>query len=99
MIHPKLQDEAFLQDVAQARSLVSGRDQVLAVTPSLQPAWLAQLHQLNRGRRGQAGVLGALEVLSSRFGVWVPMSPPPRARRARLLYARRRARTMSPPLP
>jgi len=47
----------FQRTLAQARSLVSGRDQVLAVTASLQPDWLGELHQLNRGRRGGASVI------------------------------------------
>jgi len=57
----------FRRTLAQARSLVSGRDQVLAVTPSLQPDWLGELHQLNRGRRGQAGA-GVILLDPASFG-------------------------------
>jgi uncharacterized protein (DUF58 family) len=62
----------FERTLAQARSLVSGRDQVLAVTPSLSPAWLGELHQLNRGRRGQAGA-GVILLDPASFGG--PYSP------------------------
>jgi uncharacterized protein (DUF58 family) len=62
----------FERSLAQARSLVSGRDQVLAVTPSLSPAWLGELHQLNRGRRGQAGA-GVILLDPASFGG--PYSP------------------------
>ena len=41
----------FQEALDKARALVGGRDQVLAVTPSLSAAWLPALHQLNRGKR------------------------------------------------
>ncbi len=48
----------FSQLLARAQMLVGGRDQVLAVTPSLDPAWLSELYHFNRGRHGQgAGVI------------------------------------------
>ena len=44
--------------------LVGGRDQVLAVTPSLRPDWLTGLHQLNRGRSGQGASVILLDPAS-----------------------------------
>jgi len=43
----------FRQALAKAHTLVGGRDQVLAITPSLSPDWLPELHRFNRGRHGQ----------------------------------------------
>jgi uncharacterized protein (DUF58 family) len=54
----------FQQTLEKARMLVGGRDQVLAVTPSLRPEWLAGLHQLNRGRRGQGASVILLDPAS-----------------------------------
>ena len=41
----------FKDTLDRARTLVGGRDQVLAVTPALSADWLPALHQLNRGKR------------------------------------------------
>jgi uncharacterized protein (DUF58 family) len=41
----------FKDTLEKARTLVGGRDQVLAVTPALSADWLPALHQLNRGKR------------------------------------------------
>jgi len=54
----------FQKTLEKARMLVGGRDQVLAVTPSLRPEWLAGLHQLNRGRRGQGASVILLDPVS-----------------------------------
>jgi uncharacterized protein (DUF58 family) len=48
----------FSRLLARAQMLVGGRDQVLAVTPSLDPAWLGELYHFHRGRHSQgAGVI------------------------------------------
>jgi len=54
----------FEETLQQSRTLVGGRDQVLAVTPSLQPAWLGALHQLNGARRGQGASVILLDPAS-----------------------------------
>ncbi|HEX7599386.1 MAG TPA: DUF58 domain-containing protein, partial [Polyangia bacterium] len=54
----------FEKTLLQSRSLVGGRDQVLAVTPSLQPAWLGALHQLDHGRHGQGASVILLDPAS-----------------------------------
>ena len=66
--------------------LVGGRDQVLAVTPSLHPEWLAGLHQLNRGRRGQGASVILLNPAS--FAETQPEAPAPEAPPMNPLHSR-----------
>ncbi len=56
----------FSQLLARGQVLVGGRDQVLAVTPSLDPAWLSQLYHFNRGRHGQG--VGVILLDPASFG-------------------------------
>ena len=56
----------FRQALAKAHTLVGGRDQVLAVTPSLSPEWLPALHRFNRGRHGQG--VGVILLDPASFG-------------------------------
>lgn len=54
----------FKDTLEKARTLVGGRDQVVAVTPALSADWLPALHQLNRGRRGQGASVILLDPAS-----------------------------------
>ena len=47
----------FAQTLAQARGLLSARDLLLAVTPSLSTDWIAPLHHINRGVQRRAEVI------------------------------------------
>ena len=72
----------FKDTLEKARTLVGGRDQVLAVTPALSADWLPALHQLNRGRRGLSASVILLDPAS--FADSTPESqaeaaPPPEA--------------------
>lgn len=64
----------FRQALAKAYTLVGGRDQVLAVTPSLSPDWLPELHRFNRGRHGQG--VGVILLDPASFGQQAPTAGP-----------------------
>jgi len=50
--------QPLAETLARARALVSGRDRVLVVTPSLSPAWAGELHRLGGpSRRAPAEIL------------------------------------------
>ncbi len=56
----------FRETLSRAHYLVGGRDQVLAVTPSISPDWLADLHHFKHGQHSQG--VGVILLDPASFG-------------------------------
>jgi len=68
----------FAHTLEQARSIIGGRDRLLAVTPSLATDWLAPLHAIHRGSQRRAEVI-LLDAESFENALQSPPDLPPRS--------------------